>query len=472
MHRQDSVSKSPEVRLVPHSGIQFMTFGFDLAGSPKVSREFIGRPDFSRRTPNGKMKIDVLPGWNENDPEGDPPFASEPDDLPPSKISKERAVDTFLNQWIPIPYLAVLPGLDEENREILDAGPLNWARVRITASTDQGGTHTAVLAFDTEIVQPSSMYVGPIPKDVTVEQAYALASRYRDVARFLRGSQPAESADDQSGGEEKVEASQSSWVNGWLKEIWVSYRERQTGRQLRDEERQTIDHLAAYFVLLEFLVAAIPELPRVRLVDTYSEERRIKPVQVDLVLDIGNSRTCGILIETHPNDKQTSFANTTVLGLRDLGDPSVVYREPFESHVELKQADFGPVKYSHRTRVRAFFWPSPVRTGPEAGRYRDQAEGNEGSSGMSSPKRYLCDVAPLNQEWRFQAVDYGATGERPPIDLALRQFVNAAGDVLRQVDSSPDEKQLYRMLVSRPATSRNSGRWRGSGDIHGPQCSR
>ena len=446
MSPPNSISRSPEVRLVPHSGIQFLTFGFDLLNSPKVSHEFIGRPDFSRQAGDGKVPLNILPGWNEDDPEGDPPFPSEPDDLPPCRISKERAVETFLNQWIPIPYLAVLPGRDEADREILDAGPLNWARVRITSSSIPGKTHLAVFAFDTEIVQPSSMYVGPIPKDVTVEQTYALASSYRDVARFLRRSQPAEAAVDASSGEGRVEANQSSWVNSWLKELWVSWKERQNSRRLRDEERQTIDHLASYFVLLEFIATAIPELPRIRLVDTYSEDRRIKPVQVDLVLDVGNSRTCGILIETHPNDRQTSFANTTVLGLRDLGNPSVIYREPFESQVELKQADFGPIKYSHRTRVRAFFWPSPVRTGPEAGRYRDQAEGTEGTSGMSSPKRYLCDVAPLNQEWKFQASDYGATGERPPIDLALRQFVNAAGDVLRQVDSSADEKQLYRML--------------------------
>lgn len=444
MLRPNGQSKAPEVRLVPHSGIQFLRYGLDIASSPKLSREFIGRPNFSKQSADGKVQIDILPGWNEDDPEGDPPFEADASDLPPSRISKERAVETFLNQWIPIPYLAVLPGRDEAEREILDAGPLNWVRVRITPSSEQGRTHTVVIAFDTEIVQPSSMYVGPIPKDVTVEQTFVLASTYRDIARFLKRSQSGAAGEPAVG---NVEASPFSWVNAWLKEAWISHREHQTQRHLREEERQTIDHLAAYFVLLEFMALAIPELPRVRLIDTYSEDRRIKPVQVDLVLDVGNSRTCGILIETHPNDRQMSFANTTVLGLRDLGNPSVVYREPFESHVELKQADFGPVKYSHHTRVRAFFWPSPVRTGPEAGRYRDQAEGNEGTSGMSSPKRYLCDVAPLNQEWRFQAADYGASGERPPIDLAVRQFVNTAGDVLRQIDSSSDEKQLYRMLA-------------------------
>src|SRR2546430_11333825 len=57
----------------------------------------------------------------------------------------------------------------------------------------------------------------------------------------------------------------------------------------------------------------------------------------------------------------------------------------------------------------AFFWPSLVRVGPEAARFRERVEGTEGTSGMSSPKRYLCDVEPVNQEWRFQPSD--KTGE-------------------------------------------------------------
>jgi hypothetical protein len=63
---------------------------------------------------------------------------------------------------------------------------------------------------------------------------------------------------------------------------------------------------------------------------------------------------------------------------------------------------------------------------------------------MSSPKRYLCDVIPVNQEWRFQPSDYDVNGNPPIIDRAIRQLVNCAGDVLRQVK---DDSKLYRSLA-------------------------
>ncbi len=60
-----------------------------------------------------------------------------------------------------------------------------------------------------------------------------------------------------------------------------------------------MEHVARYITLLQFLGDVIA-LPHVKLIDTYSIDPSLKPVNVDLVLDIGNSRTCGMLIETFP----------------------------------------------------------------------------------------------------------------------------------------------------------------------------
>src|SRR5262249_37421147 len=62
-----------------------------------------------------------------------------------------------------------------------------------------------------------------------------------------------------------------------------------------------------------------------------------------------------------------------------------------------------------------------------------RAEGTEGTSGMSSPKRYLCDVESVNQEWRFPPGDHGAKREPPGIHPPARRVMNSRGDVLRQV---------------------------------------
>jgi hypothetical protein len=61
------------------------------------------------------------------------------------------------------------------------------------------------------------------------------------------------------------------------------------------------------------------------------------------------------------------------------------------------------------------------------------AQGTEAVSGLSSPKRYLCDIRPLNQEWRFPDRDYLEDGSPPLIDKAVRQFLNSKGDLIEQL---------------------------------------
>lgn len=428
-------------RLVPHSGIQFLTYGFHLEGSPKFSKGFIGHKLVDQVAPDGSVPMELLTAWNDDDPEAEPehPASSEDDEY---QISKEKAVETFLDKWVPLPVLKVRPGFDDKGREILEAGPIDWVRLRISKA-DPGTTldgrpitHHVVLAFDTEIVEDNQhLYAAPTPENVKNEQEFALASRFADITRFLSSGEWSDTS-----GKGKV----LPWIERWLFEIYADARQRQTGRPLREEDTKTVEHLARY-VALVLLIGTVVPFPRIRLADTYSDRMRIKPVTVDLVLDIGNSRTCGILIESYPNETKATFANTLVLTLRNLHEPHKVYREPFESHVEFARANFGSERLSKLVRTKpAFFWPSPVRIGPEAARIRELAEGSEATTGMSSPKRYLCDLAMTNQEWRFQATDYDSDQNAPLVGRRLFQFVNAQGDVKRQ---AAEEEKLYKTLA-------------------------
>ncbi|HLZ03400.1 MAG TPA: virulence factor SrfB [Bradyrhizobium sp.] len=430
-------------RLVPHSGIQFITFGIDLNAQPSFSRKFVGQKLNDRLVDDDTVAMKLLPGWNEEEPDREPDYVPAYEDQEYS-IAKDKAVLTFLNEWIPLPFLAVKPGL-EQGREILDSGPLDWARMRISQA--QPGdiyngaaiTHHVVIAFDTEIADPDQgRYVSPTKANVLNEQEFALAHRFSDVLGFL--SIGAVTLPLETG-------LPRSWVDRWVFDAFVRSREAQLKRRMRPDEKKTLEHLARYVTLLQYLQQAIA-IPRIRLVDTYSETRRTKPVGVDLVLDVGNSRTCGILIESYPNDRSVSFKNTLVLALRNLTHPHILYREPFDSHVEFAEVDFGPAHYSHLIRTRrGFFWPSAVRVGPEASQFREGAEGSEGSSGMSSPKRYLCDLTPVNQEWRFQPRDYDADSNPPYVARKLFQFVNSRGDVNREV-ASENSKRLYAALAA------------------------
>ena len=431
------------LKIAPHSGIQFLTFGFDIEKTGRFSRSFIEHRRMDMRGEGGVTPIELRPNWNDDDPELDPPFPAKGADEV-YEIPKQKALEPFLEKWTPVPYFAVQAGRDRYGRELLQPGPTNWARLRVSAAeagNPQGDTHIVVLALDTELVErrPNRAYVAPSPQDALGEHEFVFASLFRDIASYVSDARPGQDGASDAGHQE--------WVDRWIDELFTEFKTAQRGRALRPEDRQPLEHAARYVAFLQFLSEAIA-LPRLKLIDTLSNDPAIKPVNVDLVLDIGNSRTCGMLIENFPNQEKIELGNSYILQLRDLEQPHRVYSDPFESDVQLAQAQFGKEYLSRfSTRTRAFFWPSLVRVGPEAARYRQSAEGTEGASGMSSPKRYLCDVDAVNQEWRFQPGDYGANREPPTIDRAARRFVNFRGDVLRQL---ADERRFYERLAYTP----------------------
>ncbi len=86
-------------------------------------------------------------------------------------------------------------------------------------------------------------------------------------------------------------------------------------------------------------------------------ERGDRPVAVDLVLDLGNARTCGILIEEHP-DEGLSMADSYPLALRDLSRPELLHAKPFDSRVEFSRASFGRDAIARKAGRGSFVWPA------------------------------------------------------------------------------------------------------------------
>ena len=112
------------------------------------------------------------------------------------------------------------------------------------------------------------------------------------------------------------------------------------------------------------------------------------------MLDVGNSRTCGILIEPPPGERRLDPARSYPLEIRDLSRPEYLYSGLMESRVEFSEFLICEEKFLRRARrAGGFIWPSPVRIGPEALRLVAGDEGTETISGISCPKRYLWDDA-------------------------------------------------------------------------------
>lgn len=440
--------------LVPNSGIQFMTFDIDIDGLARFDRTFIEHPEASGDTDDsGAPLYDwvLLQGWNPENEADDPPH--QPAGLDEAySINRQRALEPFLRKWVPVPYLRVDKAAIGTQAETYDDGPTNWVRVRVTEKPRREGpgspTHTVTFAFDTAIedygpaaattggTAPYVPYTEPKAEDIINPRTFTFVSDMRHLVRFL--------SDRHENAATGAEDDYQRWVVEWLQRLFVEFKEASLARRLKPSDiRFKLEHAARWIAFLELIRLTVAP-PKVRFVDTISEGQRFQPVDVDLILDVGNSRTCGILIEDLPNADRIGIDACMTLQLRDVAEPQTLYTEPFESHVEFSQAAFGIDNLSRDSgRERAFFWPSLVRVGPEATRLRNRSGGNDSLCGMSSPKRYLWDVAEQNQAWRFPSSDYIGT-ELPPIGRRVRRFLNTTGDVLSGV--SPRERKLFDML--------------------------
>ncbi len=437
----DGPNLGSTVTLVPYSGIQFLTYEFNLDEVSRFTRTFVWRETPGRQDENTKQ-LNLIPGSDEINPDGSPTVVPSSGDIT-IDVSKARALVPFVDQWMPLPYFAVVGG---DGNGTFKRGPSNWVRVKVSEVSDEENrsdiTHRAVFAFDTELLERTGeLYVAPSEEDAKERQTFRLATKIADIGWVL--SPPRKDVAKGSFLENQ------EWVSRWVEESYIQFQRREalkSGRPIRLEENYPLECVSRYLAFVALLNEATTP-PQVHFIDTISRSSKSQTVLVDLVLDIGNSRTCGILIENFPNEKRGDIANSHVLQLRDLGEPHRIYTEPFESHVVLAHADFGPEQLSRMSgNGRRFFWPSPVRIGPEVSRILVGSTGNEFSSGLSSPKRYLWDFEPVLQEWQFLHSDTYKEADPPRILRALKRFVNARGDVIREFES---QSNFYRSFTTR-----------------------
>jgi len=392
------LASDADVPLVPDSGIQFLDIPLAL-DKVRETLHFFEEP-----RQEGSVALKILTPAKEGDGftyevEGRPHYVSSDEKY---SVDVRGALAPFLGKWVPVPYLQVeVDG--EPGRRKLATGPDNWTRLRIVELSEKessGHSHRAVLAIDTSTAQrqPGAGFVAPWSDEPA---RFALGSRDKEVIWLL----------------------DRAWMRGWLTEL---YRERDSsGRQLQPDAEIGGRHFAAYLTLLAVLEAT-GAMPRLRLIDLAAAERSGNLIDVDLVLDLGNSRSCGFLFEQTPG-RPAAIADSYRLTLRDLTQPEETSDQPFQSRVEFARALFGKEEWSLQSgRGAAFEWPSPVRVGAEAVRLSALNRGNEGQTGLSSPKRYLWDDAPRLTPWRFNQ----ATDPEGAIRGSFLRFVAEDGTVL------------------------------------------
>lgn len=406
------------ITLIQNSGIQLLDANVSLTTlNPHGGR-------FARQTANGPLlRLDyhaasgkyTLPAQ-----EGGTAEIVKPE----SQFAFVSSLALLEKEWLPLPLLRV----NAQHTPLI--GPWNWARIQVNRQENPGqasdGLHVT-LAFDTQLVneEPELSSLAPTFADVRNGTRFSLAWRNHQLADFL----------DQT------------WIDGWLREVFIlratenDYSEQDIVNALKFFEYQ-----AHYLNLLEIIGEQLPALQ----VQIVSETLSSPTIAVDLILDVGNSHTGGVLIEDH-GVRNDGLRQCSELQIRSLSQPHQVNDALFTSRIEFSEARFGNACYSVESgRDNAFIWPSIVRTGEEARTLAMQRTGSEGASGISSPRRYLWDTTPTAIPWRFSQPRGPHQHEALATAMPLMCLLNNEGELLSNL---PEDERLP---VFSPHYSRSS----------------
>ena len=381
-----------EVTIVPWSGLQMLDFGIRQSDIDMKNQRFIERITGSATGPDGAMDEHVLiplSGDEETDAEALRGTRIDDDEY---RVSMAAALEPFLGQWIPLPVLRLKTARGHGGEELYDPGPSAWAQMRTVRldapDAETRHTHRVQLTLDTSLGANADGMVYPAPdrEDALGSREFRLVSDLARMDWFLRRLE--KDADGQV-------VDPQSWVSDRPDDLFMTLKRAECqGRRLTKEMlSHELEHWARYLAYLKVLDRAI-RFPLLRLCNTVGQNDAIQPVEVDLVLDVGNSRTCGILIERLPGEGRLDPARSYPLEIRDLSRPEYLYSGLMESRGEFSEFLICEEKFLRRARrAGGFIWPSPVRIGPEALRLVAGDEGTETISGISCPKRYLWDDA-------------------------------------------------------------------------------
>ena len=400
------------VTLIANSGIQILTFKLKINAQDKFKMWFREWYD----TSNGQWRLDLahevttedsvlyydkhdlFDGGYLNDPtiEYDP-VELRNDGINPLKIDdemcenvrgelyklsfadKHNALKSFENRWLPIPYFF------KRTEKRFKFGPVNWSRVKFVpvASNDTELEYDVILAFDTRAGYVADEYneFPVFPDQYCSEMNFSLCDNEFFLMDYC--------------------SPKENW--GYIDEyiFKLVHPSLNNVSQVKGANVHKMSYIASYIFFMNYL-AQNKLFPAIKLYKDQDVEVR----NVDMVIDIGNSKTTALLIEDNSNFNQVkplSLVDYTDL-LHEKNGKTIIrsYNEPFDMRLAFRKVDFGSFGI---TDSKQFVFPSFIRLGQEASALIHRACGasmeEETLSTYSSPKRYLWDGKPSKKEWEF-----------------------------------------------------------------------
>jgi hypothetical protein len=287
--------------------------------------------------------------------------------------------DKFENLWLPFPFF-----LTNNNKS--EFGPTNWCRFKLIPVETNGRfrKYNLLLAFDTRSVFEKENF-----EDEDLNETPVFTNTYEQSKDYAVCNNEFKLVGYCS------EAFNCEWVDKYVLKLFHNLDD------INDlkVQKPKLNYLAQYIYIIRYIQQhELDVLPKITL---YSN-KNVAYGNVDLVVDIGNSRTCAVLFDN------SDFTKTTPLELQDFTTPVSnselnKYRDSFNMRLAFREADFGG-KFGLENS-RQFVYPSMIRLGKEANELIHKATnmntGAEKTSTFSSPKRFLWDTKPQKQEWEF-----------------------------------------------------------------------
>ena len=284
-----------------------------------------------------------------------------------------KSIKHFKNKWLPLPFFKN----NNINEDLF--GPTDWIRLFISGNENDEELEL-ILAIDTQTTKDSNNKNSPFLNQNPDENIFKLCQNDILISNFFE------------------ENNNCGWIDDYIGDVFFKNKD-----DLRLETPYN-QHIGNYFLLLRWLFT-LEDLPEIQLYSNITEA-----IDVDLVIDLGNSKTCALLFENSKNE-DFNFNKVKKLKLHDFSNPKNTYSEPFSMNIVFKETKFGEITseryHNHNSK---FIFPSFVRLGEEANRLKSQSTvelslGKEINSYNSSPKRYLWDKNPSIKAWEFYPED-------------------------------------------------------------------
>ncbi|GLR15879.1 virulence factor SrfB [Portibacter lacus] len=317
-----------------------------------------------------------------------------------SIVDIENTISSLVDKWIPVPLF------EKDNSGISIFGPSNWARILLSKKSQNAvdKRYSVTLAIDTTSIH------APTTKD-HFKPYFEVEDQFKKFELCGRQEMLLDFCSEQKDCE---------WVHDYI------LRETLGSEDNIPQDFPAMKYLGEYIYLLHYL-QKLGNFPEVILYPNRGES-----INIDLVLDIGNSRTCGLLYDNETAEKP--FSKVKKLEIQNLTNPIKKSDDPFSMRLAFSKADFGGFGPS----TGQFTWPSILRVGSEAQSliYNSTTGidiGKNTITNHSSPKRYLWDDKMSDVEWEYCLTDPDADNRSIFIEGVSDQF-NSDGTFSKDSD--------------------------------------